>query len=774
MPDQLDGVLSGRARLRAASRCARGGSIAPLWRRPGAPHHGSSRPGAARHRCAGGPHGDRCGAGRPGPIRAPALRPVSGGRGLDRRAAAAGVFCRRQKHAGRLRRLHPRNEYPGGGTAARRATGAAALADGVQDHERAARLRHGDPGRLSQPGAPEPAGRHGYQCHQCRRVPELAPVRPGGRLRLPARRQAGDLGKGSVGHAWLPVVRRSGRVRGPDLGRPLENDGFRAHRTSHGGAVLSASPVSESGGIAIARVGDRVSCPRPGHVNCVIVSGDATMIVDGQPVARHGDKQANASYGAGHASLVDPHPDRRRGICGLLAGRRVVLARHAPHAGRGRPAHLPAAAAADAVAAGLAGRVDRAQADGRRRGGRHRRQRRCSARRVPGPRPCCSAAIDGDRCRVALAARRHGRAASGRHPGPPHVAGARSRAAERRRLPGPDRPHRRRRQRHAGRRHDGLAGAPPPGRQLDRRTVARHRARQRDRRQPGPGAGRTSGAAAVSGRCRRRQAAAAVADAARGGAAAAGMGCTGTPGSPRLAAPAGRAHRLARRPHRPRAGAHAGRYRPASAAADRATGAPGRHCGTAAAVPAGGMPLAHRPGQRAGLGRPLHPARQRAPERPHSRRRRRRPAAGRPGASSTVRPRGRPPAAPGQQRAARQRFRHPPARGRPPAGGNGQPGAGRRRRRSRCRERADVRQRSARRQHDRGDGHGLGVAARARSRQPGAERDGRLWRRRRGVHRGGAGAGCAAGGSRRGTGAVRDQSRSFPPGCGAVDRPAWQ
>ena len=61
-------------------------------------------------------------------------------------------------------------------------------------------------------------------------------------------------------------------------------------KTSHGGVVLSASPLSESGGIAIARVGDKVSCPKRGHEPCVIASGDPTMIVDGKAVARHGDK----------------------------------------------------------------------------------------------------------------------------------------------------------------------------------------------------------------------------------------------------------------------------------------------------------------------------------------------------------------------------------------------------------------------------------------------------------------------------------------------------
>ncbi|MBW3511533.1 MULTISPECIES: PAAR domain-containing protein [Janthinobacterium] len=61
-------------------------------------------------------------------------------------------------------------------------------------------------------------------------------------------------------------------------------------KTSHGGTVLEASAVSDSGGIGMARVGDKVACPLPGHGVCPIVSGDSSLIVDGKPVARHGDK----------------------------------------------------------------------------------------------------------------------------------------------------------------------------------------------------------------------------------------------------------------------------------------------------------------------------------------------------------------------------------------------------------------------------------------------------------------------------------------------------
>ena len=63
-------------------------------------------------------------------------------------------------------------------------------------------------------------------------------------------------------------------------------------QTSHGGTVLEASGASDSGGIGIARVGDKVSCPLPGHGVCPIVSGDPGLVIDGKPVARHGDLTA--------------------------------------------------------------------------------------------------------------------------------------------------------------------------------------------------------------------------------------------------------------------------------------------------------------------------------------------------------------------------------------------------------------------------------------------------------------------------------------------------
>ncbi|MDC8756672.1 PAAR domain-containing protein [Janthinobacterium fluminis] len=61
--------------------------------------------------------------------------------------------------------------------------------------------------------------------------------------------------------------------------------------TSHGGIVASvAAPHFTVDGIAVARVGDRCSCPIPGHSNCVIVEGDPQHTIDGVAVAYEGHK----------------------------------------------------------------------------------------------------------------------------------------------------------------------------------------------------------------------------------------------------------------------------------------------------------------------------------------------------------------------------------------------------------------------------------------------------------------------------------------------------
>ncbi len=59
-------------------------------------------------------------------------------------------------------------------------------------------------------------------------------------------------------------------------------------KTTHGGTVVEASQQSDSGGKPIACLGHKVSCPA--HGTTTIVGGDPTLVVDGKPVARHGDK----------------------------------------------------------------------------------------------------------------------------------------------------------------------------------------------------------------------------------------------------------------------------------------------------------------------------------------------------------------------------------------------------------------------------------------------------------------------------------------------------
>jgi uncharacterized Zn-binding protein involved in type VI secretion len=75
-------------------------------------------------------------------------------------------------------------------------------------------------------------------------------------------------------------------------------------KTSHGGTVLEASQFTDSGGIGIARMGDKASCPI--HGNTTIASGDPTLIIDGKPAARHGDKTGcGAVLIAGQQSTID-------------------------------------------------------------------------------------------------------------------------------------------------------------------------------------------------------------------------------------------------------------------------------------------------------------------------------------------------------------------------------------------------------------------------------------------------------------------------------------
>lgn len=57
------------------------------------------------------------------------------------------------------------------------------------------------------------------------------------------------------------------------------------------GNVITGSPVTDVDGIPVARVTDQASCPSHKRV-FAIVDGNATLIVDGQPVALHGSSLA--------------------------------------------------------------------------------------------------------------------------------------------------------------------------------------------------------------------------------------------------------------------------------------------------------------------------------------------------------------------------------------------------------------------------------------------------------------------------------------------------
>ena len=79
-------------------------------------------------------------------------------------------------------------------------------------------------------------------------------------------------------------------------------------RTSHGGVVVSASSLYTVGGVGVARLGDKCTCPKKGHQNCVIVEGDPNWTIEGIPVALEGHK---TSCGA---VLLSSSPNAGRGL----------------------------------------------------------------------------------------------------------------------------------------------------------------------------------------------------------------------------------------------------------------------------------------------------------------------------------------------------------------------------------------------------------------------------------------------------------------------------
>lgn len=81
--------------------------------------------------------------------------------------------------------------------------------------------------------------------------------------------------------------------------------------TTHGGTVVSATSHLEMFGKQVARLGDKVTCPIPGHGVCTIAEGDPLWSIDGMPVALEGHK---TSCGA---SLISTLPNVQRTYEGM-------------------------------------------------------------------------------------------------------------------------------------------------------------------------------------------------------------------------------------------------------------------------------------------------------------------------------------------------------------------------------------------------------------------------------------------------------------------------
>ncbi|WP_035055098.1 PAAR domain-containing protein [Andreprevotia chitinilytica] len=78
--------------------------------------------------------------------------------------------------------------------------------------------------------------------------------------------------------------------------------------TSHGGTVVSASPSTTVMGKPVARLGDTVTCPMPGHGTNSIVEAEPTWTVDGGvAVALDGHKTACG------AALISSAPSTDKG-----------------------------------------------------------------------------------------------------------------------------------------------------------------------------------------------------------------------------------------------------------------------------------------------------------------------------------------------------------------------------------------------------------------------------------------------------------------------------
>ena len=63
-------------------------------------------------------------------------------------------------------------------------------------------------------------------------------------------------------------------------------------KSSHGGVIVTGASRTLVNGRPAARMGDRHSCPIPGHGVTSIVSGSPDTLTEGKPNARMGDATA--------------------------------------------------------------------------------------------------------------------------------------------------------------------------------------------------------------------------------------------------------------------------------------------------------------------------------------------------------------------------------------------------------------------------------------------------------------------------------------------------
>jgi uncharacterized Zn-binding protein involved in type VI secretion len=93
-------------------------------------------------------------------------------------------------------------------------------------------------------------------------------------------------------------------------------------KTSHGGVVIGGSPTSDINGKGIARVGDKVTCPKKGcpSINSIATTSDPTVIVDGMPGAFHGDMTACGATLVSSQFATNSDPRRSDGGCRANVG----------------------------------------------------------------------------------------------------------------------------------------------------------------------------------------------------------------------------------------------------------------------------------------------------------------------------------------------------------------------------------------------------------------------------------------------------------------------